>query len=156
MEIRIPIPEGYEIDEKNSTFECIKFVPLEENSTYEYICKRIFKGKVFYTKWNSDIEWRYCKDDEMANKNNSTNENQLKRLLALNQLLNIAECYNRLHTTNIKSTTIEYDRVNQIYYTSSISTMYLRGISAIFNRVKDAQTVINNPNFQEILNTIYK
>nr|DAU11688.1 MAG TPA: hypothetical protein [Bacteriophage sp.] len=91
----------------------------------------------------------------MANKNNSTNENQLKRLLALNQLLNIAEYYNRLHTTNIKSTTIEYDRVNQIYYTS-ISTMYLRGISAIFNRVEDAQTVINNPNFQEILNTIYK
>lgn len=91
-----------------------------------------------------------------ANKNNSTNENQLKRLLALNQLLNIAEYYNRLHTTNIKSTTIEYDGVNQIYYTSSVSTMYLRGVSAIFNRVEDAQTVINNPNFQEILNTIYK
>lgn len=82
-----------------------------------------------------------------ANKNNSTNENQLKRLLALNQLLNIAEYYNRLYTTNIKSTTIEYDGVNQIYYTSSISTMYLRGVSAIFNRVEDAQTVINNPNF---------
>lgn len=154
MEMKIPIPEGYEIDKNNSTFECIKFVPLEENPTYKYICKRIFKEKVFYIECDSDIEWRCCTDNEIANKNNSTNENQLKRLLALNQLLNIAEYYNRLHATNIKSTIIEYDRVNQIYYTSSIST--IRGVSAIFNRVEDAQTVINNPNFQEILNTIYK
>ena len=156
MEINITVPEGYEIDEKNSTFECIKFIPLEENPTYEYICERIFKEKVFYTKWNSNIEWRYCRDDEMTNKNNSTSEHQLKRLLALNQLFNIAEYYNRLHTTNTKSITIAYDGVNQIYYTNSISTMYLRGVCAIFNRVEDAQAVINNPNFQEILDTIYK
>lgn len=45
MEIKILIPEGYEIDEKNSTFECIKFVPLEKNPTCEYICKRILKKK---------------------------------------------------------------------------------------------------------------
>ena len=77
-------------------------------------------------------------------------------MLVLNQLLNIAEYYNRLHITNIKSTTIEYDGVNQIYYTSSISTMYLRGISAIFNRKEDAQAVIDNPNFREILDAIYK
>ena len=38
---------------------------------------------------------------------------QLKRILALNQLLNIAEYYNRLHTTNIEGTTIMYDKSNK-------------------------------------------
>lgn len=28
-EIKIDIPEGYEIDKENSTFECIKFKPIE-------------------------------------------------------------------------------------------------------------------------------
>ena len=92
----------------------------------------------------------------LLNKNIATNEKQLKKLLALNQLLNIAEYYNRLHTANIKSNTIEYDGINQIYYTSSISTTYLRGVSAIFNRTEDAKAVIDNPNFREILDTIYK
>ena len=88
--------------------------------------------------------------------NNATSRNQLKRILALNQLLNIAEYYNRLHTTNIKNTAIEYDGVNQKYYTSGISIKYLRGISAVFNRKEDAQAVIDNPNFREILDIIYK
>ena len=34
-EIRIQVPEGMEIDEKNSTFECIKFKP--KKLTYDYI-----------------------------------------------------------------------------------------------------------------------
>ena len=29
-EIRIPIPEGMEIDKENSTFECIRFKPIEK------------------------------------------------------------------------------------------------------------------------------
>ena len=29
-EIRIPIPEGMEIDKENSTFECIKFKPVQK------------------------------------------------------------------------------------------------------------------------------
>ena len=34
--------------------------------------------------------------------------------------------------------------------------MYTCGIRAIFNRTDDAQAVIDNPNFREILDTIYK
>ena len=34
--------------------------------------------------------------------------------------------------------------------------MYSFGIKAYFNREEDAQAVIDNPNFREILNTIYK
>jgi len=29
-ELKINVPEGYEIDRENSTFECIKFKPIEE------------------------------------------------------------------------------------------------------------------------------
>ena len=106
-------------------------------------------GKIFPTL--DSLKMNCCSD-----KNNATNRKQLKRILALNQLLNIAEYYNKLHTTNIKSTAIEYDGVNQKYYTSGMSIKYLRGISAIFNRKEDAQAVIDNPNFREILDTIYK
>ena len=32
-EVKIQIPEGYEIDKENSTFECIKFKPMNKNIT---------------------------------------------------------------------------------------------------------------------------
>lgn len=153
-ELKIQAPEGYEIDKENSTFECIRFKPIKKDITYKDICNKLFNKKYYYIDSCGEIQ---CSSTiYIRNINNATNRKQLERLLALNQLLNIAEYYNKLHTTNIKSITIEYDGVNQIYYTSSVSTMYLRGVNAIFNRVEDAQAVINNPNFQEILDTIYK
>lgn len=38
-EIKINVPEGYEIDKENSTFECIKFKSKEDisNLTYEWV-----------------------------------------------------------------------------------------------------------------------
>ena len=158
MEIRIPIPEGYEIDEKNSTFECIKFIPLEENPTYEYICKRIFKEKVFYTKWNSNIECRYSKNDEMTNKNNSLSEKQLEKLLALNQLLNIAEYYNKQHPTCVSipyTITYTIGKDYEVAYYNRIGTISY-GFTVRFNKREDAQKVINNPNFRKILDVVYK
>ena len=47
-EVKIDIPKGYEIDKKNSTFECIKFKPVK-NITYEDCCKKLFPNyKGFY------------------------------------------------------------------------------------------------------------
>lgn len=34
-EMKIVPPEGYEIDKENSTFECIKFKPIEIAKTYK-------------------------------------------------------------------------------------------------------------------------
>ena len=89
-------------------------------------------------------------------KNNATNTKQLERILALNQLLNIAKYYNTLHTIRISNNTILYDYANQTYVTASASTTYSRGIEVIFNRKEDAQEVIDNPNFREILDMVYK
>lgn len=34
--------------------------------------------------------------------------------------------------------------------------LYIHGIEALFNTAEDVQAVIDNPNFREILDTIYK
>ena len=155
-EVKIQAPEGYEIDKENSTFECIKFKPIKRYITYEDICNSILK-KGYYTNSYGEIIGNYiCAVNLRAGKNNATNKKQLERLLALNQLLNIAEYYNTLHTINISNNTILYDYVNQTYVTASVSTTYSRGIEVIFNRKEDAQEVIDNPNFREILDMVYK
>ena len=155
-EVKIQAPEGYEIDKENSTFECIKFKPIKRYITYEDICNSILK-KGYYTNSYGEIIGNYiCAVNLRAGKNNATNKKQLERLLALNQLLNIAEYYNTLHTRNISNNTILYDYVNQTYVTASVSTTYSRGIEVIFNRKEDAQEVIDNPNFREILDRVYK
>lgn len=155
-EVKIQAPEGYEIDKENSTFECIKFKPIEKYITYADVCNKIFKEFYYYIDSIGDIKEYKKPDDCLLDKTNANNSRQLKKLLALNQLLNIAEYYNTLHTINISNNTILYDYVNQIYVTSSVSMMYSRGIKLIFNRKEDAQAVIDNPNFREILDMVYK
>lgn len=41
-ELKIQVPEGYEIDKENSTFECIKFKHIKKDITYEDICNNLF------------------------------------------------------------------------------------------------------------------
>lgn len=155
-EVKIQAPEGYEIDKENSTFECVKFKPIEKYITYADVCNKIFKEFYYYIDNIGNINEYKKPDDFLLDKTNANNSRQLKKLLALNQLLNIAEYYNTLHTINISDNTILYDYVNQIYVTSSVSMMYSRGIKVIFNRKEDAQAVIDNPNFREILDMVYK
>lgn len=155
-EVKIQAPEGYEIDKENSTFECVKFKPIEKYITYADVCNKIFKEFYYYIDNIGNINEYKKPDDFLLDKTNANNSRQLNKLLALNQLLNIAEYYNTLHTINISDNTILYDYVNQIYVTSSVSMMYSRGIKLIFNRKEDAQAVIDNPNFREILDMVYK
>ena len=155
-EVKIQAPEGYEIDKENSTFECIKFKPIKRYITYEDVCNSIFEAGYFTNSYGEVVGSIIYAPHLRTGKNNATKAKQLKRILALNQLLNIAEYYNTLHTINISNNTILYDYVNQIYVTSSVSMMYSRGIKVIFNRKEDAQAVIDNPNFREILDMVYK
>lgn len=157
-ELKIQAPEGYEIDREKSTFDCIKFKPIrKKNITYEDVCRKLFNYSYYFTNEHGEINTYYgaAKFDP----NNATNEKQLERLLALNQLLNIAEYYNRLHTKIDKRYNISYDLRFKGYKVSVESVWWktgLTGIEVLFNRVEDAQAVIDNPNFREILDTIYK
>ena len=156
-EIKINVPEGYEIDKENSTFECIKFKPIKKELTYEDMAEELFSDIGFYIISNGGIipfDKTVGKDD----KNNATNKNQLERLLALNQLLNIAEYYNRKNSKEEnKIYYINFDKRNLEYFVKDYtSSIVLRGLVPIFNNKEDAKAVIDNPNFKEILNLIYK
>lgn len=156
-EVKIQVPEGYEIDKENSTFECVKFKPIKKNITYKDVCKKLFEKGYYYFGDFGDIREIVEFDDKTyADKNNATYIKQLKKILALNQLLNIAEYYNRLHTKNVNHYVIVYNKDTQTYTLCIGPFLYIHGIEALFNTEEDTQAVIDNPNFREILDTIYK
>lgn len=160
-ELKIQAPEGYEIDKENSTFECIKFKPIKENIGYEKIDNSIFFNKNRYYIGNNGTIICTAITNYCYNKNSATNKKQLEKLLALNQLLNIAEYYNKLHTkhNNCYLYYISFEKL----YGYSVRPHYIENdwlnsnsVVAFFNKQADAQAVIDNPNFREILDTIYK
>ena len=155
-ELKIQAPEGYEIDRENSTFDCIKFKPIKKYITYKDICDTLFaKEWGFFISSNGNIGEEMFDYYVARGKNNATNRKQLKKVLALNQLLNIAIYYNSRVKELDDLYTISY---NEFYssYCISTKTCYVTGMTALFTRKEDAQAVIDNPNFREILDTIYK
>lgn len=86
--LEIEVPQGYEIDKENSTFEKIVFKKVKEKLTYEKVVEKLFKyEKHYYVDTDgsigiSAIGWR-CP-------NVAPTEHQLKRLLATNKLMNVA------------------------------------------------------------------
>lgn len=156
-EIKINVPEGYEIDEENSTFECIKFKLIKKVLTYKDMAEELFNNTYYFINKRGKID-SIREFDARDDKNNTTNKKQLERLMALNQLLNIAEYYNKKNPKEEKKIhCINFDKRNLEYfiqdYTSSI---VVRGLIPIFNNKEDAKAVIDNPNFKEILDLIYK
>lgn len=154
-EIKIKVPEGYEIDKENSTFSCIKFKPSKKELTYKDVAEYLFNDTCYFTNKRGEIvsaEVLATKED----KNNATTKKQLESLFALNQLLNIAEYYNKknpkenIYCIHFNKRNLEYFVQN---YTGSIVE---RGLIPKFNREEDAKAVINNPNFKEILDLVYK
>ena len=89
-ELKIQVPEGYEIDKENSTLECIKFKPIKKYITYKDICNILFtKEWGFFISTSGDIEEEMFDYYIASEKNNATNRKQLEKVLALNQLFNI-------------------------------------------------------------------
>lgn len=153
-ELKIQAPEGYEIDKDHSTFEYIKFKPIKKHITYENVCNTLFKNNGYFIDQYGEVNF-YNVRTNRTDANNAPNGRQLKRLLALNQLLNIATYYNSRVKESDGLYMISYIKFYDLYCVSA-STPYTTGITALFNREEDAQAVIDNPNFREILDTIYK
>lgn len=154
-ELKIEAPKGYEIDKENSTFECIRFKPIKKDITYKDVCNKLFERNTGYSINPYGKIENFCLASHRFDVNNASNKEQLEKLLALNQLLNIAEYYNKQHSIGV-STIIVYDKVDKVYSVSNTFSTYVSDIKAIFNRIEDAQAVIDNPNFRDILDTIYK
>lgn len=156
-ELKIQIPVGYEIDKDHSTFECIKFKPIKKDITYEDVCNSIFKA-CYCTDGCGRITYiTESPNDYKIDKNNATNKRQLEKLLALNQLLNIAEYYNKQHLEQSDYPYCITFEKEYGYKEGGYDLSYpLYGLVVLFNKAEDAQAVIDNPNFREILDTIYK
>lgn len=92
-EIKINVPEGYEIDQENSTFECIKFKP--KTLTYNDIALALCKNNKTY-KATFEVELGYlgglC-----------TSVQQVKKLVAINKLINVAKYLNGDWEPNFRS-----------------------------------------------------
>lgn len=156
-ELKIQVPEGYEIDNENSTFECIKFKPVKRNITYNDICYMLFKDKNnFFITTNGIITDDTLDWDSAIEKNNATNKEQLEKLLAANQLLNIATYYNSRVEEPDGLYTIGYNTTTHMYEVISSPFEINFGLLAYFTRKEDTQSVIDNPNFQEILYAVYR
>lgn len=155
-ELKIQTPKGYEIDKENSTFECIRFKPIKKDITYKDVCNKLFERNAGYSINPYGKIDNFCLVSHRFDVNNASNKKQLERVLALNQLLNIAEYYNKMHPNNTNPCVIVYCKQTKTYNATFTDNIYMYGIRAFFNSEMDAEAVINNPNFREILDTIYK
>lgn len=161
-ELKVNVPEGYEIDKENSTFECIKFKPIfVDTLTYKEVCCAIIKPPFYYINNFGGIS-SVGKNDihtQITDKNNAYCKKQLQKVLAINQLFNIAKYYNGdwepdwQKDYNYKFYII-YTHHEQMYMVSYDT--YLKCNVVYFKNKEDAQAVIDNPNFREILDTIFK
>lgn len=113
-EIKIQVPEGYEIDRENSTFECVKFKPKE--LTYDDIAKELFLNKVAYFIGTNGSPVAI----EMANfnypeLNNAVSRQQCERLLAINQLMNVAYYFNEIVDKDLTFSPFKYIIMNDVW-----------------------------------------
>lgn len=95
-ELKIQVPEGYEIDQENSTFECIKFKPIKKKLTYDDIAKELFESKeTFWIGVGCDISSdKNGAKISYADADNGTSRKQVEKLLAINKLMNVAKYLN--------------------------------------------------------------
>ena len=135
-QLTIDIPEGMEIDLENSDLAkgIVKF--KQSTITYEDALKICIHHK--------DI---------------IVNESSASKLINLNKLMNIAKYYNGDWKPNWRSLTeskyyIYYSTRSNTYGVSNTSST--KYINIYFRLYKDAKAVIDNPNFRDILDAIYK
>ena len=153
----IDIPEGYEIDKENSTFECIKFKPIKKYLTYKEIAEKLNKDTCFFIA-KGEIQ-SYSQYASYDNPGVANSYRQIEKILAINQLMNIAKYYNgdwKPDWSNIDKYkySITYNGMDDTYAVDYNSIYTYSDI--YFKNKEDAIAVINNPNFRDILDAVYK
>ena len=153
----IDIPKGYEIDKENSTFECIKFKPIKKYLTYKEIAEKLNKDICFFIakgKIQSYAQYASYDNPDVAN-----SYRQIEKILAINQLMNIAKYYNGDWKPNWSNSKENKFCIKFDYHKDRLYVDYNNPIGAgdvFFKNSEDARTVINNPNFRNILDVVYK
>lgn len=137
-QLTIDIPEGMEIDLGNSN---------------------LAKGIVKFKK--KDITYENVEDVLKLGKNCKSiiiNESNTSKLVALSKLMNIAKYYNKDWKPDWYSYaskfSISFNHTSRKYIVDSSDSMTSGNV--LFKKSEDAQAVIDNPNFRDILDAIYK
>ena len=138
-QLTINIPEGMEIDVENSDLinGVVKF--KKKDITYDDI-------------WSAIVARDICSEMNFSIMNN-------KKLDAINKLINIARYYNGDWKPNWSNSKENKYCIKFDYYKDRFYVDYNNAIGAgdvFFKNSEDARAVINNPNFKDTLNTIYK
>lgn len=138
------------------TFECIKFKPIKKDLTYKDIRDKLERDARYIITSDGDIE-RIDKSGKNIGSNSVADPKQLRKIIAINQLMNIAKYYNGdwepdWDDSNEKKFHIEcYNgKYNtDVVYSANHSIVYFRSRD-------DVLAVIDNPNFRDILDTIFR
>lgn len=94
-EMKIVPPEGYEIDKENSTFDCIKFKPIEIAKTYKEVVDKLFKGgniEYFINAQSSDKDSIFNQTCVQCVK--CCSDKQLAKIIAIAKMMNVAKYLN--------------------------------------------------------------
>lgn len=98
-ELKIEIPQGYEVDTEKSTFEKIVFkkIKVELPKTWEEFCdQNPIKGEYFINKCSSIIDmWEFCSGNRnyITDKNLLSTKEDAEAHLALMQLHRLRDAY---------------------------------------------------------------
>ena len=136
-QLTIDIPEGMKIDLENSD-----------------LAKGIVKFKKKYITYDDILQECSTNFGGLRVRNHCIN-----KIIAISQLMNIAKYYNKDWNPNWRS--LEESKC-YIYYRIRSNTYGVANTSSTnygyiyFRSYKDAQEVIDNPNFRDILDAIYK
>lgn len=90
-EIKIDVPEGMEAYLENDT---IKFRPIKKELTYDDIAKELFYKKLTYYTTDIGNIYKFTLNDNYKHLNNYTSKKQAQKILAINQLMNVAKYLN--------------------------------------------------------------
>lgn len=148
--VSISIPEGFEIDTENSTFTNIKFKPIK------YITMRSVYKNVIYPVTGFGGE----DDDIVFTQRDASLHGWLASdIVAYAALSDIARHYNNGWEPNWNDSKEEKYRI--VYYSSKDQYVIKQNFDfnngmVVFKSEADAQAVIDNPNFREILDVLFK
>lgn len=144
-EMKIVPPEGYEIDRENSTFECIKFKPIKKTLTYEDVAKELFCDQWGYYLMGDGCIGNSFTRYSFPNFNNCTSKEQAEKLLAINNLMNVAKYLNGYWKPNwdANKKIKFYIYINE-YNEVTISSTFHYNVSVVYFKSKeDAQQAID-------------
>ena len=138
--LTIDIPEGMMVDPVNSDFR-------------NGVIKLKYKKDITYTEICNALDYKYYVDLSVPKANRD-------KLTAISELMSIADYFNgdwKPDWTNHNEAkySIEYNHYRDKFFVNP--TSYFTSDGCVYFKNRDSvESIINNPNFKWILNTIYK